>query len=182
MRENWVKIGTVVAPQGLRGELRIQSVSDFPERFEKAGRRGLQSPDGGEIREIELVRGRYIPGKNIYVVQLAGVSDRQAAEALRGHELLADKNDRPRLERDEYHVDDLVDLEVYHRVSGERIGVISDIFWAGNDVLEVRLFDRDGSGGKALIPFVKAIVPVVDLDRRRVEIDPPPGLLEINSR
>lgn len=184
MLENWVEIGTIVAPQGLRGEVRIQSVSDFPERFERAGKRGLQAPNGGEIREIQLLKGRYIPGKNIYIVRLSGVDDRTSAEALRGYTLLADKNDRPRLESDEYHVSDLVNLEVYHHVTGEKVGVITDIFSAGNDVLEVSLSDKGETPGeersKALIPFVKAIVPVVDLDRQRVEIDPPAGLLEID--
>jgi 16S rRNA processing protein RimM len=78
MIEDWIEIGTIVAPQGLRGEVRVQSVSDFPERFEKLGTRGLQAPDGGEIRAIELLKGRYIPGKNIYVVQLSGIDDRAA--------------------------------------------------------------------------------------------------------
>ncbi|MEG3437704.1 ribosome maturation factor RimM [Pannus brasiliensis CCIBt3594] len=184
MREDWVEIGTIVAPQGLRGEVRIQSSSDFPERFEKAGKRGLQAPNGGEIREIQLLNGRYIPGKSIYIVRLSGVDDRTSAEALRGYTLFADKNDRPRLAGDEYHVSDLVNLEVYHHLTGEKVGVITDIFSAGNDVLEVRLLDgeeRTGEGrSKALIPFVKAIVPVVDLARKRVEIDPPAGLLDLD--
>jgi 16S rRNA processing protein RimM len=183
MIEDWIEIGTIVAPQGLRGEVRVQSVSDFPERFEKAGKRGLQAPTGGEIREIELLGGHYVPGKNIYIARLGGVSDRDAAEALRGYKLHADKNVRPRLETDEYHVSDLVNLEVYHHRTGERIGSVSDILWAGNDVLEVRLPAVEGEtrGEKILVPFVKEIVPVVNLHEGRIEIDPPAGLLEIRS-
>jgi 16S rRNA processing protein RimM len=180
MIEDWIEIGTIVAPQGLRGEVRVQSVSDFPERFEKTGIRGLQAPDGGEIRAIELLKGRYIPGKNIYVVQLSGIDDRAAADAIRGYKLHADKSDRPRLETDEYHVSDLVNLEVYHHRTGEKIGCVVDILWAGNDVLEVRL-EGAAPAGKVLIPFVKDIVPVVELSLGRIEIDPPAGLLEIFS-
>jgi len=52
MEENWLEIGTIVAPQGLEGELRVLSVSDFPERFQKRGIRGIQGAQGGEIQEI----------------------------------------------------------------------------------------------------------------------------------
>jgi 16S rRNA processing protein RimM len=62
MEENWLEIGTIVAPQGLEGELRVLSVSDFPERFQKRGIRGIQETQGGEIREITLLRGRELSG------------------------------------------------------------------------------------------------------------------------
>ncbi|GBL15050.1 ribosome maturation factor RimM [Microcystis aeruginosa NIES-1211] len=190
MEENWLEIGTIVAPQGLEGELRVLSVSDFPERFQKRGIRGIQGPQGGEIREIALLRGRDLPGKNVYVIKLEGVENREQAEALRGYKLWANKLEKPRLESDEYHVSELVNLEVYHHLTGEKIGVVVDILWAGNDILAVQLeanlaplkkkSSSSDSGARALIPFVKEIVPLVDLKAARIEISPPPGLLEIN--
>ncbi|AVQ71436.1 ribosome maturation factor RimM [Microcystis aeruginosa NIES-2519] len=190
MEENWLEIGTIVAPQGLEGELRVLSVSDFPERFQKRGIRGIQGPQGGEIREIALLRGRDLPGKNVYVIKLEGVENREQAEALRGYKLWANKLEKPRLEADEYHVSELVNLEVYHHLTGEKIGVVVDILWAGNDILAVQLeanlaplkkkSSSSDSGARALIPFVKEIVPLVDLKAARIEISPPPGLLEIN--
>lgn len=190
MEENWLEIGTIVAPQGLEGELRVLSVSDFPERFQKRGIRGIQGTQGGEIKEITLLRGRYIPGKNVYIVKLEGIENREQAEALRGYKLWANKLEKPRLEADEYHVSDLVNLEVYHHLTGEKIGVVVDILWAGNDILAVQLeatfasinkkVSSSDSAATALVPFVKEIVPLVDLTRGRIEIAPPPGLLEIN--
>lgn len=190
MEENWLEIGTIVAPQGLEGELRVLSVSDFPERFQKRGIRGIQGPKGGEIREITLLRGRELPGKNVYVIKLEGVENREQAEALRGYKLWANKLEKPRLKADEYHVSELVNLEVYHHLTGEKIGVVVDILWAGNDILAVQLeanlaplkkkSPSSDSGVRALIPFVKEIVPLVDLKAARIEISPPPGLLEIN--
>ncbi|TRU82938.1 MAG: ribosome maturation factor RimM [Microcystis novacekii Mn_MB_F_20050700_S1] len=191
MEENWLEIGTIVAPQGLEGELRVLSVSDFPERFQKRGIRGIQGPQGGEIQEITLLRGRELPGKNIYVIKLEGVENREQAEALRGYKLWANKLEKPRLKADEYHVSELVNLEVYHHLTGEKIGVVVDIFWAGNDILAVQLeanlasvkkkSPSSDSGARALVPFVKEIVPLVDLKAARIEISPPPGLLEINE-
>jgi 16S rRNA processing protein RimM len=190
MEENWLEIGTIVSPQGLQGELRVLSVSDFPERFQERGIRGIQAPQGGDINEIQLLRGRYISGKNIYIIKLEGIEDRQQAENLRGYKLLANKLEKPRLEADEYHVSDLVNLEVYHQLTGEKIGVIVDILWAGNDLLAVQLepaiakkLNKPPSSKTAtnvLIPFVKEIVPLVDIEHQRLEINPPPGLLEIN--
>lgn len=200
---DWLEIGTIVAPQGLKGELRVSANSDFPERFEEPGKRWLQSPDGFNIQEVELLRGRYIPGKNIYVIQLAGIEHINEAETLRGHKLLVSKSDRPTLAEDEYHVSDLIDLAVYNQLTGEKLGVIQDIFTAGNDLLEVKL-DRQPidenleensqqnpkkrsnksktqNVATILIPFVKEIVPIVDLEGKRIEIVPPPGLLEINN-
>lgn len=190
MEENWLEIGTIVAPQGLEGELRVLSVSDFPERFQKRGIRGIQGTQGGEIREITLLRGRGLPGKNVYVIKLEGVENREQAEALRGYKLWANKLEKPRLKADEYHVSELVNLEVYHHLTGEKIGVVVDILWAGNDILAVQLeanlasvkkkSPSSDSGARALVPFVKEIVPLVDLKAARIEISPPPGLLEIN--
>ncbi|NCR54741.1 MAG: ribosome maturation factor RimM [Microcystis aeruginosa L211-07] len=190
MEENWLEIGTIVAPQGLEGELRVLSVSDFPERFQKRGIRGIQAPQGGEIREITLLRGRELPGKNVYIIKLEGVENREQAEALRGYKLWANKLEKPRLQADEYHVSELVNLEVYHHLTGEKIGVVVDILWAGNDILAVQLEANLASVKKqspsadskatALVPFVKEIVPLVDLKAARIEISPPPGLLEIN--
>jgi 16S rRNA processing protein RimM len=190
MEENWLEIGTIVAPQGLEGELRVLSVSDFPERFQKRGIRGIQETQGGEIQEITLLRGRELPGKNVYVIKLEGVENREQAEALRGYKLWANKLEKPRLKADEYHVSELVNLEVYHHLTGEKIGVVVDILWAGNDILAVQLEANLASVKKqspsadskatALVPFVKEIVPLVDLKAARIEISPPPGLLEIN--
>lgn len=195
LKNEWIEIGTIVAPQGLWGELRVSSSSDFPERFEAAGQRWLQSPKGEPPVTVELLSGRGIPGKNIYVVQLKGIEDRKSAEALRGYKLLVLQSDRPQLEADEYHVSELIGLVIYHQLTGEKVGIINNIFFGGNDILEVQLIvaanhaeiQQESSEKKktksqtVLIPFVKEIVPVVDLKAGRIEINPPPGLLEINE-
>ncbi|HAC62635.1 MAG TPA: ribosome maturation factor RimM [Cyanothece sp. UBA12306] len=192
--EKWLEIGKIVAPQGLKGELRVISSSDFPERFEKPGMRWLQSPNGVSIEKVELIRGRYVPGKNIYIIKLSNIVNRNQAETLRDYKLLVSSSDRPQINEDEYHFSDLINLEVYHQKNNELIGVVTNIFLAGNDLLEVKLY-QNKSGDinlkkqkknsvniekKILIPFVYDIVPVVDLVNKRIEINPPLGLLELN--
>jgi 16S rRNA processing protein RimM len=171
----WIEIGRIVAPQGLRGELRVYPSSDFPERFLEPGPRWLQSPSGGEPQPVELVRGRELVGKNLYVIQLASVTDRTQAEALRGWELLVAAGDRPDLDEGEFYVPDLIGLPVVLQASGELLGEVTDLIDGPNELLEVRCRD----GHLRLIPFVAAIVPVVDLEARRIEVTPPPGLLDL---
>ncbi|XLQ11668.1 MAG: ribosome maturation factor RimM [cyanobacterium endosymbiont of Epithemia adnata isolate EadnSB Bon19] len=205
--DDWIEIGKIVAPQGLQGELRVISDSDFSERFEKPGARWLQSPQESYLQEVELVRGRYVPGKNLYIIKLAQVKDRTQAEALRNYKLVVPRSDRPKIEKEEYHISDLIHLEVYHQKTGELIGNVTGILWAGHDLLEVKLYQKNAQKepdvskptpqiircpkqknkpkphkiNTILIPFVYEIVPVVDLKNQRIEINPPVGLLELNQ-
>ena len=66
----WLIIGKIVAPQGLRGEIRVQPLSDFPERFTQPGKRWLKMNETNAPLEIELVSGRKLPGKEIYILRL----------------------------------------------------------------------------------------------------------------
>jgi 16S rRNA processing protein RimM len=176
-------VGKLVAAQGLQGELRVLPMSDFPQRFTRPGRRWLQgrSPQQ-QPREVELLRGRQLPGKELFVVQLAGVDSREAAEALVGQELLVAADDRPPLQPGEFHLLDLVGLEARLLESdgspGELIGRVRDLLHAGNDLLEI---ERPGEPAQAplLIPFVQAIVPVVQLKEGWIGLTPPPGLLDL---
>ncbi len=166
-----------MAPQGLKGELRVNPSSDFPERFLEPGTRWLQRKGSLAPVPVELQGGYQIPGKNLYVVQLEGIETREEADNLRGCKLLVPAKDRPQLEEGEYHVGDLINLEVYHQLTGDKIGVVIDVYFAGNDLLKVQLHQKPAP---ILIPFVTEIVPVVDLEKGRLEINPPAGLLELN--
>ena len=177
--DGWLEVGKIVTAQGIKGEVRVYPESDFPERFEQPGKRWLLYPGQSEPQSVELVRGRYIPGKGLYVLQLAGINDRNQAEALRGAKLLVRESDRPTLEEDEFHVVDLLNLEVFDQATQTLVGTVTDVIPAGNDLLEVKLAaPKNPKQPTVLIPFVKEIVPIVDLPQRRIEITPPPGLIE----
>ncbi|WP_017303997.1 ribosome maturation factor RimM [Spirulina subsalsa] len=200
--EHLMEVGTIVSPQGLQGALRVYPSSDFPERFLNPGLRWLQLPNASAPQMVELVAGRALPGKNLYVIELAGIGDRTQAENLRGAKLLVSQEDRPPLGEEEYHVADLLNLQVINQLTGETIGQITDVFSAGHDLLEVTLKTpppenspeielsppkrnkqrrKQSKPPTVLIPFVKEIVPVIDLKAGCVEIHPPPGLLEVNQ-
>jgi 16S rRNA processing protein RimM len=176
----WIEIGRIVGPQGLKGEVRVYPNSDFPERFLEPGPRWLRYPNRPSPEIVTLVRGRLIEGKGLYVVKLEGIDDRDRAETLRQCVLLVAASDRPALEPGEFYVADLVGLRVQLQGTGEEIGVVTDIYEAGNDLLEVTLGGTETAAKPktVLVPFVEAIVPVVDLAQGYVQIDPPPGLLD----
>lgn len=188
---DWIEIGKVVAAQGLRGEVRVLSCSDFPERFLTPGERWLRPSPKALPEAIALLTGRAIPGKNLYIVRLEGITNRDQAEALRGAMLLVPASDRPALEPGEFHVSDLVGLTVIHHQTQALIGTVVDLFAASQDVLVVQLDHppivpptqkkrrkpKPPRPATVLIPFVEAIVPVVDLARQRLEVLPPLGLL-----
>ncbi|NJO40437.1 MAG: ribosome maturation factor RimM [Cyanobacteria bacterium CRU_2_1] len=183
----WLEVGKIVAAQGLKGEVRVYSDSDFPERLLEPGQRWLLRPGAEEPESIELLSGRFLTGKKLYVIRLAGITDRTQAESLRDCRLLVPESDRPSLEEDEFHVLDLIGLEVFDQATQKRVGVVVNVISAGNDLLEV---ERPFEGAEpassqsphprstVLIPFVKAIVPIVDLEQQRIEITPPAGLIE----
>lgn len=202
----WIEIGKIVAPQGLNGELRVYPNSDFPERFLKPGQRWLLREGQTKPQSIELLGGRYVPGKNLYVVELAGVENRGQAEELRNSKLLIQPGDRPTLAEDEFYVPDLIGLTVVNQVTGEIIGTVLSLIPAGHDLLEVEKVSTNSGvisederpkeqvqkRGKKhkqkpqvtkiqtiLIPFVKEIVPVVNFAEGRIEITPPEGLLDL---
>jgi 16S rRNA processing protein RimM len=170
-------VGRLVSAQGLRGELRVLPLSDFPERFTRPGRRWLRPPKG-QPQPVELLAGRALPGKNLFVVRLEGSDSREAAEALVGQELLVPASDRPKLARGEFHLLDLVGVEARLLPAGEPLGRVTNLLHAGNDLLEVELTAERG-GRRILVPFVRAIVPRVELGEGWIGLTPPPGLLEL---
>ncbi len=172
-------VGRIVAAQGLRGELRVLPLSDFPERFTRPGRRWLQGKRQPP-QTVELRSGRQLPGKELFVVRLAGIEDRSAAEALVGLELQVDGRDRPPLAEGEFHLLDLVGLEARLLADGTLIGRVTDLIHAGNDLLELEVpAAGEAAARRLLVPFVEAIVPEVHLEEGWLGLTPPPGLLDL---
>ena len=173
-KDKWMSIGEIVAPQGLKGEIRIKPSSDFPERFTKPGKRWIQK-DNELPTEIKLKKGTLIPGKSIFVLSLEGISSRSSAEQIIGWKLVIPIDSRPSLSKDEYHYFDLIGLEARRGAQKTLIGYVTDLIKGGNDLLEIELID----GKKVLVPFVKEIIPEIAIKEKWVLINPPPGLLEL---
>ena len=173
-KDKWMSIGEIVAPQGLKGDIRLKPSSDFPERFTKPGKRWIQKTN--ELpTEIQLKKGTLIPGKSIYVLSIEGVSNRSSAEEIIGWKLVIPIDSRPNLSKNEYHYFDLIGLEARRGRKKTLIGHVTDLIKGGNDLLEIELIE----GKKVLVPFVKEIVPEIEITEKWLLINPPPGLLEL---
>ncbi len=173
----WLEIGTIVAAYGIQGEVKVLSASDFPERFTSKGQRWLRGSEAEQPQPIQLQRGRQVPGKNVYILRLAGIEDRNQAERLVGQQLVVPATDKLPLAAAEYYVADLIGVRVFDQQTQQQLGTVTDFYAASNDLLAVTLTNNPEK--TVLIPFVEALVPVVDLDGDRLEIDPPPGLLDL---
>ena len=173
-QDKWMSIGEFVAPQGLKGDIRLKPSSDFPERFTNPGKRWIQQNNESPT-EIKLKKGTLIPGKSIYVLSIEGISNRSSAEKIIGWQLVVPIDSRPKLSKDEYHYFDLIGLEARGGTKKNVIGYVTDLIKGGNDLLEIELVE----GKKVLVPFVKEIVPEIEIKEQWLLINPPPGLLEL---
>jgi 16S rRNA processing protein RimM len=177
-----VVVGRIGRPHGIRGEVVIGVRTDEPDlRFAVGATVDVRStPDdagpgdrtGGE--RLTVASARWHSGQ--LLVAFAGITDRTAAAELTGSWLSVDSSQLPETgDPDEFRDYELIGLSV-RTCSGDPVGVVTDVLHYGQDLLVVRR--QDEPGGEALIPFVKAIVPEVDIRAGVVVIDPPPGLLD----
>jgi 16S rRNA processing protein RimM len=166
-------VGRIGKPQGIRGEVTVEVRTDVPDVRFAAGAVLLTDPPERGPLTVDSARDQ----NGRLIVAFTGVPDRNAAESLRNTMLLVDAGDIPPSDDpDEFHDTELVGL-VADLTDGSSLGEVTDVLHLPHgDVLVV----RRPEGTEVLVPFVKAIVPDVDLVARRVLVDPPPGLLDLD--
>lgn len=175
-------VARVGRPQGVRGEVTVHVRTDVPERRFVVGVALGTDPDVGAL----VLAGVRVQGRTT-VLRLEGVDDREGAEALRGVLLTApselpgsvgratDGDPADLDDADDWALEDLVGLRC-ELVDGTLAGTLVGLDPSpAHDLLVV----EQPSGTRALVPFVRALVPVVDVAGGRVVIDPPGGLLEV---
>jgi len=158
-----VCIAQIGAAHGVRGEVRLKPFTENPLAVTRYG--ALESEDGKRRFEIESVR----PAKDMVVARLKGVTDRNAAEALKNIRLYVAREKLPAPEADEFYHADLVGLTA-QKQNGETVGTVKAIhnFGAG-DLLEI----EPASGATIILPFNEATVPIVDIAAKKIVIEPP---------
>lgn len=178
---SYTAIARLLRPQGRKGELLAELLTDFPERFATTGSVLLESASG-EPAEVKLEDHWFPVGRNEgkIVVKLAGVESINDAELLAGKLLLVRDEDRVALGEDRVWISDLVGCELFHH--DHPIGVVEDVHAngapQGASLLVVR---KHGSGDELLVPFVDAYILSLDVANKRIEMKLPDGLLEING-
>ena len=167
----WVAVGAIVGAFGIRGDLKIQPLTDFPERFERTAT--LYLGDARTPHKVESARLH----KRLVVTHLSGIDTANDAERLRGVEVYIPESELAPLPEDSYYLHDLIGLRVEH-VNGTPVGAIEDVVGtAGNDLFLI----RTPAGAEVLLPAVKEFVKAVDLAQGVVRVAPIPGLFDDNA-
>ncbi len=175
--KDWLVIGIITSSHGVQGKLNIKSLSDFKERFTKPGKRWIQKNDEEPI-PYNLISGFQKPGKDSFIISLEGIKDRNEADSLKKYKLLVKSNDIPKLKNNEFHLNQLLDLDVKLSVESEIkvIGKVVDLITENNNLIVIRL---DQNNKNVLIPFVQDIVTTIDIKKKYLIINPPKGLLDL---
>lgn len=192
MQENtfsWVVLAHLLRPQGRKGELLAELLTDFPEGL--PGRQGLYLAASGsssiqQSRPVEVLSSWLPVGRSRgrIVLQLAGIESITAAEALAGLDLVVREEDRLPLEEDSFYISDLVGCELMD--NSVPIGTVTDVQFPtapdGTRLTEAApLLVIDGADqGEILVPFVKAFVQRIDLPGRKIVMTLPAGLVDVN--
>ena len=163
-----VCVGIITGAHGVRGAVRVKSFTADPKDVARYG--PLEDESGERRWSLGLMRS----AKGVVVCRVGGVADRAAAEALHGLRLYLPRAALPPTAAEEYYHADLIGLQAM-LADGTTLGQVRSIhdFGAGDTLEIVR-----PAGPPAMVPFTRAIVPVVDLAAGRLVVDPPPGLLE----
>ena len=169
--EEYFRVGVITSAHGLSGEVNVFSTTDEPEMFRKW--KTLLLDQKGQRREIGLKGARFF--KQMAILRLEGIEDRDAAERMKGAELWIHRSQAKPCGENENFIADLIGLTVVTD-EGEQIGTCTNVLQTGaNDVYEV----TDGKGRQILFPAIPQCILKVDLEAGVMTVHPLPGLLEI---
>ncbi|MBP2651295.1 MAG: Ribosome maturation factor rimM [Firmicutes bacterium] len=159
MNTNLITIGKIVAPHGVRGDVRVIALTDFPERFQTMKQVLL---DNGQKLDISGVKYH----KQDVLMKFRGLDDRNAVEALKGKLLQVTKEELVDLPEGHYYTFDIIGLAVYDE-DGQPLGTITDVITTGsNDVYVAEVAGKT----PVLIPALKDVVKNIDLPNKRMTV------------
>ncbi len=163
MKNQYLEIGEIVRPQGIRGEVKLRQESQDETRYARLKTVWLKQGDAYVSRKV--LRGR-ASGGFAYLV-LEGVESREAAEALRGTRVYVDRANALQLPEGEHFICDLIGLRAV-TTAGEEIGVLKDVL-TGNPMCDVYAFATEKGG--MMMPALKRVILSVDVERGEMLLD-----------
>lgn len=189
----WVILASILRPQGRKGEVLAELLTDFPERFEGEPRVFLAKPGFSgpetEARAINVIDFFLPVGKNSgrIVLHLAGIDSINAAEMLAGLEIIVPHHERLEPEEDASYISDLLDCAVYNGLV--LVGTVDDVHLPTTPDGVRRLEDAapllavlTTTGDEILIPFVKAWIVALEPEAKRIVMCLPEGLIDVNVK
>ena len=175
--DEWLIVGLITSCHGINGQVKVKSLSDFEERFIKPGLRWLQK-ENEPPSKIELISGFKNPGKETFILRFKGINTRNHAEKLKNYKILVKTNKLPKLNKEEFHLLELINLQV-KMLENEELKIIGKVIDLENEKNNLLVIELLKDQKKVLVPFVKEIVPLIDIKNNFIMINPPKGLLEL---
>jgi 16S rRNA processing protein RimM len=181
--EQWVWLARIRRPQGRKGEVFADILTDFPEKFSERRQLWLLPHDGtagagnASPREVELAA--HWLHKGGIVLHFAGVDSISTAETLAGLIVAVPYYQRAALAEDEVLIGDLIGCTVFEVTNSEPV-IVGQIENVDRAAGPVPLLIVQGVKGEVLIPFAKSFLRKLDLEERRLEMTLPEGLLDLN--
>ena len=165
-------VGKLVNTQGIRGEVRIISETDFPEeRYRKGQELYLFHPSFPQPKPLTVASSR--PHKNFYILSFEGITSINEVEKFKGGVLKVRAEDRGELEEGEFYFQDIIGCEVFTD-EGERLGIVKEILQPGaNDVWVV----KPDKGRDILLPYIDPVVREINVADKRITVHLLPGLV-----
>ena len=159
----WVLIGRIRKAHGLKGEVSVEPTGDNPVRFKKLERVFLRDKIG-EIREVKVIKVRTANG--LPLLQLEGIADKEAADALKNQEVLIPESERPKLPKGRAYYDEVEGMEVIDDATGERLGTVREVL----DMPAGEVFVLDLNGTEHLVTNAGEEVVAIDTVNKQLRV------------
>lgn len=162
MKQEYLLLGEIVRPQGIRGEVKLRHYTDDPNRFLELQTAYRKEGDAYAPVRVEAARVQ----KGDVFLSLEGVRDRDAAEKLRGVKLYVDRAHARALSEDEVFIADILGAAAYG-TSGKRLGTLREVLTPGG--VDVFVFDTER--GALMVPALKTVLLELDAENGRIVLD-----------
>lgn len=163
------KVGQIVNTQGLKGEVRVYPFTDEIDRFDELEEFYL-GKDLNTTWEVERVRYK----GNMVIMKIKGIDTVEMAEKLKNKFMYVSRENSRELDEDEYFISDMIGIDVY-TVEGKRVGTLKDVLqYSANDVYVIKGLENQ----EYMIPAMMKFVPTIDIDERKMIIDPIKGMID----
>ena len=170
--EPLIVVARAVRTRGLKGEIVADLLTDFPDRFDRISQLFAVSPDG-QRKDVRLEGHWFQKGR--IILKLIGYDSIESASSLVGFEFAVPASERVKLAEDEFYDWELEGCSV-ETIAGQQVGAVKGVMRTGGvDLLVV----GDDKQRDSLVPIVESILVEVNLGKKTIVIDPPPGLLDL---
>jgi 16S rRNA processing protein RimM len=167
--ENYLRVGVITTTHGLRGEVKVFPTTDDPKRFNDLKEVYLDT--GKELIKLEIEGVKFF--KQLTILKFKGIDNINDIEKYRGKDLLINRENAVKLEKDEYFIFDLIDSEVFTD-EGVKLGVLVEILTSSaNDVYIVKTEDNK----EILLPSIKECILDIDVENKKITVHLMNGLL-----